>query len=208
MVERINSTEHLESPDPESETARASFASKESDETTQTLPNGVAPAAFSTILLDDRFRIIREIARGGIGIAYLASDSQAQDRLVVIKALLEQPDPRHKSWVERHFREEVKALSRIDHPGIVKLVTSGELADGRPFIAMEFVEGSTLRSHIEPEVGLGDPIRIANFIRKVGQAISAAHDAGNRLRYLHCQGRAGREDAINIGGRQRTLYVA
>lgn len=179
MVERINSTEHGESPDPESEMAKASFATKESDEnTTQTLPNGDAPAALSTILLDDRFRIIREIARGGIGIAYLASDSQAQDRLVVVKALLEQPDPRYKSWVERHFREEVKALGRIDHPGIVKLVTSGELPDGRPYIAMEFVEGSTLRSHIEPEVGLGDPIRIANFIRKLGQAISAAHDAG------------------------------
>ena len=145
----------------------------------RTLPlNDLPSHPFPATLIDNRFEIVSEIGRGGIGIAYLANDQGSQNRRVVIKALLEQPDPKEKEWVERHFREEVKALSRIDHPGIVKLVTSGETPDGRPYIAMEFVEGTTLRSQIQPEVGLGEARRVANFIRKLGQAISAAHDAG------------------------------
>ena len=145
----------------------------------KTLPlNDLPSHPFPATMIDNRFEIISEIGRGGIGIAYLANDRGSQNRPVVIKALLEQPDPNEKQWVERHFREEIKALSRIDHPGIVKLVTSGEMPDGRPYIAMEFVEGTTLRSQIQPEVGLGEARRVANFISRLGQAISAAHDAG------------------------------
>src|SRR5215510_1379 len=148
-------------------------------ENARTLPlKDAASRPLSAALIDNRFEIISEIGRGGIGVAYLANDRLSQNRPVVIKALLEQPDPNEKQWVERHFREEVKALSRIDHPGIVKLVTSGEMPDGRPYIAMEFVEGTTLRSQIQPEVGLGELRRVANFISRLGQAISAAHDAG------------------------------
>ena len=180
MAEGKNSTNSHE-PSPAGE-ASAGFqgASLPTDQDSEsTLPlNEAASRPLSAVIIDNRFEIRREIGRGGIGIAYLASDRQSQNKAVVIKALLEQPDTKEKQWVERHFREEVKALGRIDHPGIVKLVTSGEMPDGRPYIAMEFVEGCTLRSQIEPEVGLGEPRRVANFISKLGKAISAAHDAG------------------------------
>jgi serine/threonine protein kinase len=125
-----------------------------------------------------RFEIRREIGRGGIGVAYVATDKLNQDRPVVVKALLSQPEVKEKEWVERHFAEEVKALSRIDHPGVVKFIASGDMSDGRPFIAMEFVEGYTLRSQIESEVGLGDLRRIADIFRELASAISAAHDMG------------------------------
>ena len=129
-------------------------------------------------LIDDRFAIERELGRGGFGVTYLAFDLQDNRRRVVIKALLEQPDSKTREWVERHFREEVKALSRIDHPGVVKLVGSGEMPDGRPYLAMEFVEGYELRSQIEPERGAGDFDRIARIIRELGEAITAAHEKG------------------------------
>jgi serine/threonine protein kinase len=129
-------------------------------------------------LIDDRFVIERELGRGGFGVAYLAIDTKDDDHRVVIKALLEAPDKQHAAWVERKFREEVKALSRINHPGVVKLISSGEMPDGRPYLAMEFVDGDNLRSYIDPEKGIREFERIANLIRQLGEAISGAHDAG------------------------------
>ncbi len=180
MAEQKNNIDWAEPSSSEVKSANLSDGSQaKNQDSTITLPLSEPPSRpLSATLIDNRFQIINEIGRGGIGVAYLAHDECNQNSPVVIKALLEQPDPKEKQWVERHFREEVKALGRINHPGIVKLVTSGEMPDGRPYIAMEFVEGCTLRSHIEPEVGLGEPLRVANFIRKLGQAISAAHDAG------------------------------
>src|SRR5262252_8067228 len=63
----------------------------------KTLPlNDLPSHPFPATMIDNRFEIISEIGRGGIGIAYLANDRGSQNRPVVIKALLEQPDPNEK----------------------------------------------------------------------------------------------------------------
>ena len=129
-------------------------------------------------LIDDRFAIEKELGRGGFGVTYIATDLQDGGKRIVLKALLGHPDAKTREWVERHFRDEVKALSRIDHPGVVKLIASGEMPDGKPYLAMEFVEGYTLHSQIEPEKGLGEFGRTARVVRELGEAISAAHDNG------------------------------
>ncbi len=129
-------------------------------------------------LIDNRFAIERELGRGGFGVTYLALDLADSQRRVVIKALLDQPDAQTRAWIEQHFSDEVKALSRIDHPGVVRLVASGEMPDKRPYLAMEFVEGYDLHSQIAPEKGIGDFERIARVVRELGAAISAAHDKG------------------------------
>src|SRR5215471_5220952 len=77
-------------------------------------------------LVSGRFQIKHKIGEGGIGIAYLASDRFNDDMLVVLKALHEHTDPNGKEWIERHFQEEVKALARINHHGVVKLIDSGK----------------------------------------------------------------------------------
>ena len=127
-------------------------------------------------LIDGRFIIERELGRGGIGVTYLAIDTQTKKR-VVIKTLLERANDADKVWVERKFLEEIKALSRIKHPNIVQLISSGTMPDGTSYLAMEFVEGYDLRSQIVPEKGLRDLDRIARLIRQLGEAISAAHDS-------------------------------
>jgi serine/threonine protein kinase len=130
------------------------------------------------LLIDERFVIQKEIGRGGIGVAYLALDTKEDNKRVVLKALLEQSNAKDFAWVERHFREEMKALSRIHHPGVVKFITAGLMPYGKPYLAMEFIEGYELRSLIESEKGLRDFDRIASIIRQLGEAISAAHDVG------------------------------
>jgi len=124
--------------------------------------------------LNGRYLIEGELKRGGFGIVYLARDLQLHSRPVVIKVLLE--DAYKSEYVVQKFRQEMEALSRIDHPGVVGIIDSGELADGKPFIVMQYVDGSTLRSLMKPE-GM-DLEKSADIIRQIGRALTAAHDKG------------------------------
>src|ERR1039458_9218216 len=87
-----------------------------------------APATATTqaALIKERYRIVRELGRGGFGVVYLAHDEQLHSRPVVIKVLLEHAAAGDE-WFSRKFREETEALARLDHPGIVN-VLDAELA--------------------------------------------------------------------------------
>jgi len=129
---------------------------------------------FDHELLKNRYRMERELGRGGFATTFLASDTQLDSRPVVIKVLLEYhaEDP----WVLKKFRQEMQALARLDHPGIVGALDFGELPDGNPFLVMQFVKGQTLRAAMTAK-GM-DFQRAANIVRQLGQALSAAHDSG------------------------------
>jgi serine/threonine protein kinase len=134
----------------------------------------VAAASLVGSTLSNRYLIEKELKRGGFGIVYLARDLQLHSRPVVIKVLLE--DAYKSEYVVQKFGQEVEALSRIDHPGVVGVIDSGELADGKPFIVMQYVDGSTLRSVMKPE-GM-DLEKSADIIRQIGRALTAAHEKG------------------------------
>ncbi len=125
-------------------------------------------------LIDDRYAIQAELKRGGMGVVYLARDQQLHSRNVVVKVLLD--EAYQSQYVVQKFRQEVEALSRIDHPGIVGIIDSGELPNGRPFIVMQYVEGVTLRSVMISE-GMNLE-RVAEITKQVGRALSAAHNRG------------------------------
>jgi serine/threonine protein kinase len=125
-------------------------------------------------VLNGRYLIQNEIKRGGMGVVYLALDQQLHSRPVVIKVLLEEAF--QSEYVVQKFRQEVEALSRIDHPGIVGIIDAGELQNGKPFIIMQYVEGFTLRSAISPE-GMNLE-RAAEQLKQIGRALAAAHDRG------------------------------
>jgi serine/threonine protein kinase len=131
------------------------------------------------LIINERFEIKQELGRGGIGVVYLAEDCARNRELVVIKVLLEQPDSQVQHWLAQHFLNEAKALAKLDHPSIVKLIDAGVTADGKPFFAMEYIEGGNLRSQLHPHRGLiGDFERSAKIIRALGAALAAAHSAG------------------------------
>src|SRR2546425_9880107 len=99
--------------------------------------------------LDGRYFIERRLGQGGMGQVYLAKDLQLHSRAVVVKLLLEETCK--DEYILKKFRQEMEALSRIHHPGVIGIIDSGELADGKPFIVMEYVDGVNLRSVIKPE---------------------------------------------------------
>src|SRR5215212_11336900 len=91
------------------------------------------------------YRIIEPIGAGGMGAVYKAFDSKLQ-RVVALKLLpaeyVSQPDRR------RRFFQEARAASALNHPHIRTIYEVGE-DDGKPYIAMEYVQGETLRTKIK-----------------------------------------------------------
>jgi tRNA A-37 threonylcarbamoyl transferase component Bud32 len=129
------------------------------------------------MILKDRYAIEKELGRGGIGVVYLARDTQLHAKPVVIKVLLEAvEDSEDSAWFKKKFRQEIEALSRLNHPSIVGVLDAGETPDGRLFIVMEFVAGVTLRSVLTSE-GLR-LAHAAQIVRQISHALSAAHDRG------------------------------
>jgi tetratricopeptide (TPR) repeat protein/predicted Ser/Thr protein kinase len=119
-----------------------------------------------------RYRIIELIGRGGMGEVYLAKD-MALDRHVALKFLPDEleKDPR----MRERFLREAKSAAALDHPFICKIYETGELR-GKSFIAMEYVEGKTLKDRMEQErVPLREAIRIT---LEIGEALENAHKAG------------------------------
>jgi serine/threonine protein kinase len=124
--------------------------------------------------LNGRYRIERFLARGGAGAVYLARDEQIAGRAVVVKFL--QTYARHDAWLKHKFHQEMEALARIDHHGVVGILDAGETADGLPFLVIEYIDGVTLRSELQ-----NAPLevhRVARLMRDVGRAVSAAHEKG------------------------------
>ena len=79
-------------------------------------------------------------------------------------------------YIRQKFLQEMEALARIDHPGVVGVHDTGVTPDGNQFLVMQYVEGTTLRHAIQP--GGMDPKRAASIIRQIGQALTAAHEKG------------------------------
>jgi serine/threonine protein kinase len=145
-----------------------------------TAPIPVAPSLKQTnydgALLKDRYLIEGELGRGGIGVVYLARDTQLMNRRVVIKVLLEESgNALHNPWFKKKFEQEIEALIRLDHPGIVGVLDVGTMPDGKEFFVMQFVEGSSLRKLVSGQM---DFAQVARIVRQIGQALTSAHDKG------------------------------
>ncbi|HQR31350.1 MAG TPA: protein kinase [Blastocatellia bacterium] len=153
------------------------MASTENDETMATLAESTPSSEYLGLVLKDRYLIERVLGRGGLGIVFLARDKQLLNRAVVIKVLIaERGDQRYDLWFQKKFKQEMEALARINHPGVVGVLDTGVMPDGKPFLVMQFVEGKTLRSVMIPQ-GM-DFDRVAAIVRQMGQALAAAHEKG------------------------------
>jgi serine/threonine protein kinase len=133
-------------------------------------PQPLGPGA----LLKDRYRIERELGRGGIGVVYLARDERLHSMPVVIKFLLD--DSSQSAWLAKKFMQEAEALTRIHHPGVVRVIDRDRAEDGKPFFVMEFINGKPLRAVMNSE-GM-DFEYVAALVRQIGHALNAAHREG------------------------------
>jgi serine/threonine-protein kinase len=121
-----------------------------------------------------RFRVEREIGRGGMGTVYRASHL-GLERPVAVK-ILKQEFAAHPEVAERFMRE-ARTMARLKHPRAAMIFDAGHLADGRPFIVMEYVEGATLAEAIARE-GPFEPERAVRVACQILDVLSEAHALG------------------------------
>ena len=114
-----------------------------------------------------RYTLVREIARGGIGVIYEARDRELE-RSVALKVLA--PEMSGADAIAR-MRHEAITIARLEHPGIVPIHDAGELPDGRAFYAMKLVRGVTLADYVRDHTRT-DVLRV--FLR-VCEAVAFAH---------------------------------
>ena len=119
------------------------------------------------------YEILEELGRGGMGVVYKAHDRK-MDRVVALKVLPSQY-ARDPLFVQR-FEREARAAAGLNHPNTVRVFAVGE-DRGLHFIAMQFVEGRTLKQHIAARgrLGVSEALTIT---RQVAAALSEAHDHG------------------------------
>ena len=122
--------------------------------------------------LADRYRLERELGRGGMATVYLAHDLRHK-RLVALKVL--HPELAHTLGPER-FQREIETAARLQHPHILTVHDSGETA-GQLWFTMPFVEGESLRDRLRREHQL--PVEAAlQIATDTARALQYAHDHG------------------------------
>src|SRR5271169_3586797 len=132
---------------------------------------------FSTLAasLASRFRLVRLLGKGGMGAVYLAEQIAVGNRPVALKVLsrklLDDPE-----FLQR-FQNEAASTGRIHHPNVVTIYESGQADDGTPYIAMEFLEGESLREALARRGALPLP-EVAEILQQAARGLNAAHKLG------------------------------
>ena len=116
----------------------------------------------------DRYRILARVGVGGMGVVYAAYDPQL-DRKVALKLL-----HRRGAGVEQRLLREARAMARLDHVNVVPVFDVGEYA-GQAFVAMAFVDGTTLRTWLATSRTWRE---ILTAFIAAGDGLAAAHGAG------------------------------
>lgn len=118
----------------------------------------------------DRYEVLDEIGRGGMGTVYAACD-RVLGREVAIKIGNALPS----TELQARLTREARFIARLEHPGIVPVHDFGLLADGRPFYVMKRVYGKTLQACIDAAAPLPERLRI---FERVCEAVAFAHAHG------------------------------
>lgn len=119
------------------------------------------------------YRLVREIASGGMGIVYEAEDIKLK-RVVAMKVV------RNAQFATREeaarFRAETQAIAQLDHPDIVPIYESGE-EDGMPYFTMRLAEGGSLADRLKKR-GIMPDRKAATFMSRIARAVQYAHERG------------------------------
>jgi eukaryotic-like serine/threonine-protein kinase len=125
-------------------------------------------------MLAGKYRVTREIGRGGMAAVYEA-EQVALGKRVAVKVLA--AELQHSNIVIERFFREARAAASVQSPYIVDVYDSGRLDDGRPFIAMEFLDGESLYDRMA-RIRLIDPTTTCRIISHCAKGLMKAHAAG------------------------------
>lgn len=129
--------------------------------------------------LNQKYLLEKELGRGGIGVTFLAKDFFAGPdspmfKQVVVKALLSSTST--SRYLEQKFHQEYEALSRINHPYVVKVLDVGKLPNDKPFFVMDYIMGSPLGELLK-----NGPLPLplaGKILRQISLGLQAAHEVG------------------------------
>jgi tetratricopeptide (TPR) repeat protein len=133
------------------------------------LPIELTPGA----MVDGKYRIVEKLAVGGMGIVYLALQTRPLQRNVALKVIKPGMDTEQ---VVARFEAERQALARMDHPNIARIYDAGATEAGRPYFAMELVEGAPLTQYCDRRL-LSVRERLELFL-PICEAVQHAHQRG------------------------------
>jgi tRNA A-37 threonylcarbamoyl transferase component Bud32 len=171
--------------DPDIDASLAHVSAARQEETVDDFPR--VPAAMSGLTSAGlRFRILRPHAEGGLGAVYVAHDEELH-REVALKEIQERHA--HDAHSRTRFLLEAEITGGLEHPGIVPVYGLGQYADGRPFYAMRFIRGDSLKDAIKrfhqaekPERDAGErTVAFRELLRRfidVCNAVAYAHSRG------------------------------
>ncbi len=125
-------------------------------------------------LIANRFRVEREIGRGGMGTVYRATHL-GLERAVAVKVL--KPEFAADPDVADRFMREARTMARLRHTGAAMIFDAGRLPDGRPYIVMEHVEGATLADTLTTQERLSPP-RAVEIASAICDVLAEAHALG------------------------------
>lgn len=125
------------------------------------------------LLLGTDLRLETRVGRGASAMVYRASRARGGPP-VAVKVL----HSRSKDSVRQRFHREVEILREIDSPWVVKVGTKGVLPDGRPWYAMEYVDGQSLARILSQVKNGSDPARVVGWLRGACKGLGAIHAAG------------------------------
>jgi eukaryotic-like serine/threonine-protein kinase len=121
-------------------------------------------------LTGTRYRLVRYIARGGMGSVWLVEDTLLQRRLALkVLDLADSGD-----GLAARLLQEGRILACLEHPGIVPVHDAGTLLGGRAFYCMKYIEGQTLAQHIVDK-SLPDRVRL---LERIAETVDFAHSRG------------------------------
>ncbi|RLC75989.1 MAG: serine/threonine protein kinase, partial [Chloroflexi bacterium] len=129
-------------------------------------------------MLQNRYRILRHIGGGGMGMVYLADDNRLPGRMCAVKEMSpDQLPPNDRTWATNAFRQEAQMLARLDHPGLTS-VTDFFPQDGNLYLVMDYVRGQTLEDILRDT---------PNERLPQGQVLNVVRQLCAVLQYLHGQ---------------------
>ncbi|MFK7820678.1 MAG: serine/threonine-protein kinase, partial [Planctomycetaceae bacterium] len=177
----------------------------QANEETLVASNSPGDTEFEAVV-GDRFRVIRTHARGGLGEVFVAKDREL-NREVALKEI--QPQFANDADSRSRFVLEAEVTGGLEHPGIVPVYGLGQYEDGRPYYAMRFIKGDSLKDAIKAyheNKDLSDSERTLQLRKLLGRVVDVCEAIG----YAHSRGVLHRDlkpGNIMLGKYGETLVV-